>query len=166
MDHYRVYIQLIHAGDPPTASNRDRECPRAGSSTPSRSDCNILQLAGWNKGRRPNDPHLDREDFAIALDMLPGNTAPGPDGVPVDHNDGMAMVFWQSTIIVNGFSMVFFLQVNHCYRWFFNGFSHFNHWYQWFFQWFSSLNHCHWMNGFRVTIDIDGFSMVLESAFK
>ena len=136
MDHYRVYIQLIHAGDPPTASNRDKECPRAGSSTPSRSDCNILQLAGWNKGRRPNDPHLDREDFAIALDMLPGNTAPGPDGVPVDHNDGMAMVFWQSTIIVNGFSMVFFLQVNHCYRWFFNGFSHFNHWYQWFFRCF------------------------------
>ena len=30
------------------------------------------------------------------------------------------------------------------------------------FQWFSSLNHCHWMNGFRVTIDINGCSMVLE----
>ena len=41
----------------------------------------------------------------------------------------------QSTILVDGFSMVF-LHVNHWCRWFFNGFSDFNHWYQWFFQWF------------------------------
>ena len=59
--------------------------------------------------------------------------------------------------------MVFF-PVNHWCRWFFNGFSDFNHWYQWFFQWFFQSSHCHWMNGFRVTIDIDGFSMVLEKA--
>ena len=43
--------------------------------------------------------------------------------------------FCQSTIIVDGFSMVF-LHVNHWCQWFFNGFSDFNHWYQWFFQWF------------------------------
>ena len=72
--------------------------------------------------------------------------------------------FCQSTIIVDGFSMVFlhvnhwcrwffngffscepsvsmvsqwfFLYVNHWCQWFFNGFSDLNHWYQWFFQWF------------------------------
>jgi len=43
--------------------------------------------------------------------------------------------FCQSTIAVDGFSMVF-LHVNHWCRWFFNGFSDFNHWYQWFFQCF------------------------------
>ena len=44
-------------------------------------------LAGIKEGDT-NDPHFDREDFAIALDMLPGNTAPGPDGLPADHNVG------------------------------------------------------------------------------
>ena len=73
------------------------------------------------------------------------------------------MVFAKNTIVVDGFSMVF-LHVNHWCQWFFNGFSDLNHWYQWFFQWFSSLNHCHWMNGFRITIDINGFSIVLEKA--
>ena len=43
--------------------------------------------------------------------------------------------FCQSTIVVDGFSMVF-LHVNHWCQWFFNGFSDFNHWYQWFFQCF------------------------------
>ena len=61
--------------------------------------------------------------------------------------------FCQSTIVVDGFSMVFFtceplvsmvfqwffLHVNHWRQWFFNGFSDLNHWYQWFFQWFLTI---------------------------
>ena len=50
------------------------------------------------------------------------------------------MVFCQSTIVVDGFSMVF-LHVNHWCRWFFNGFFHVNHWRQWFFNGFSDFNH-------------------------
>jgi len=56
------------------------------------------------------------------------------DGRNFYHN-GMVNGFCQSTIVVDGFSMVF-LHVNHWCRWFFNGFSDFNHWYQWFFQCF------------------------------
>ena len=48
--------------------------------------------------------------------------------------------FCQSTIVVDGFSMVF-LHVNHWCRWFFNGFFHVNHWRQWFFNGFSDFNH-------------------------
>ena len=69
--------------------------------------------------------------------------------------------FCQSTIIVDGFSMVF-LHVNHWCQWFFNGFSDFNHWYQWFFQCFFSnpTIAIEWMV-LWLTIDIDGLSMVL-----
>ena len=60
----------------------DRDCLRAGSSTPPGcSDCNILLLAGVKEGDM-DDPYFDHEDFAIALDKLLGNAAPGPDGVP------------------------------------------------------------------------------------
>jgi len=46
--------------------------------------------------------------------------------------------FSQSTIVIDGFSMVF-LHVNHWYQWFFNGFSDLNHLYQWFFQCFFTI---------------------------
>jgi hypothetical protein len=68
------------AGDSPTSAGRE-SFPRAGGSTPGCSDCKILQLAGIREGDL-NDPYFDHEDFAIALDKLSGNAAPGPDGVP------------------------------------------------------------------------------------
>ena len=49
------------------------------------------------------------------------------------YNDGMVIFFFQGTIATDGFSMVlpsldhhhwmFFLQIDHWHRWFFNGFS-------------------------------------------
>ena len=69
--------------------------------------------------------------------------------------------FYMWTIGINGFSMDF-LHVNHWCQWFFNGFSDLNHWYGWFFQcFFLQSNHCHCINGLWLTIDIDGLSMVL-----
>ena len=61
------------------------------------------------------------------------------------HNDGMVMIFCDGTIAINGFFNGFatplpsplnvFLVIDHCYRWFFNGFPKF--WYdgqQWFWS--------------------------------
>ena len=55
--------------------------------------------------------------------------------------------FYIWTIGVNGFSM-FFFQISTIGI---NDFSNV----------FLQMNHCHWMDGLRLTIDIDGLSMVL-----